>query len=165
MNSAPSKTPLPAIPKALSVSQTLLWFSAGVAGMFLIVSAIFAIKYSLQGELPLMSTSRRVLVTESLPLPIRGNQTKNFDFAKLRQSGESDSLQHQSVTVQMASNPSWYAVMALPMARAHSATDHSAPRRPGHFTGYSAARVVSDPPCDGRTIPPVTRFRPACLLW
>lgn len=47
MNSAPSKTPRPATTKALSASQTLLWFSAGVAGMFLIVSALFAIKLGL----------------------------------------------------------------------------------------------------------------------
>ena len=58
MNSAPSNMQRPQTAKALSASQTLLWFSAGVAGMFLIVSAIFAVKYSLQGELPLMSASR-----------------------------------------------------------------------------------------------------------
>ncbi len=65
-----------------------------------------------EGLLPVLS--RRVLVTESLPLPIRGKQTKAFRFEKLLGSGESDSLQHQSVTLQMVSNPSWYAVMALP---------------------------------------------------
>jgi uncharacterized protein YfaS (alpha-2-macroglobulin family) len=58
--------------------------------------------------------SRRVLVHESLPLPIRGPGTKDFDFAKLRKSGESNTLRHQALTVQMVSQPSWYAVMALP---------------------------------------------------
>ena len=65
-----------------------------------------------EGFLPVLS--RRVLVTESLPLPIRGKQTKTFDFVKLGESGNSKTLQHQSLTVQMVSNPSWYAVMALP---------------------------------------------------
>jgi uncharacterized protein YfaS (alpha-2-macroglobulin family) len=65
-----------------------------------------------EGYLPALS--RRVLVTESLPLPIRGNQTKTFDFAKLRESQNSQTIQHQSVTVQMVSQPAWYAVMALP---------------------------------------------------
>ncbi len=65
-----------------------------------------------EGYLPVLS--RRVLVTESLPLPIRGPQTKKFEFAKLLASGGSDTLRHQSLTVQMVSNPSWYAVMALP---------------------------------------------------
>lgn len=65
-----------------------------------------------EGFLPVLS--RRILVTESLPLPIRGAKTKQFDFAKLRASGESDTLRHERLTVQMVSNPSWYAVMALP---------------------------------------------------
>ncbi len=65
-----------------------------------------------EGVLPVLS--KRILVTESLPLPIRGNQTKAFDFKKLLDSGKSDTLKNQSFTVQMASNPSWYAVMALP---------------------------------------------------
>ena len=65
-----------------------------------------------EGFLPVLS--RRVLVTESLPLPIRGQQTKEFEFKKLAASGDSKTLKHQSLTVQMVSNPSWYAVMALP---------------------------------------------------
>ena len=65
-----------------------------------------------EGLLPVLS--RRVLVTESLPLPIRGPQTKDFQFERLLKSGQSDTLRHQSLTVQMVSNPSWYAVMALP---------------------------------------------------
>ena len=65
-----------------------------------------------EGYLP--SLSRYVLVTESLPLPIRGNQTKTFDFAKLRESANSQTIQSQSLTVQMVSQPAWYAVMALP---------------------------------------------------
>ena len=65
-----------------------------------------------EGYLPVLS--RRILVTESLPLPIRGKQTKKFDFTRLRDSGNSNTLKHQSLTVQMVSNPSWYAVMALP---------------------------------------------------
>ena len=65
-----------------------------------------------EGFLPVLS--KRILVTESLPLPIRGNQTRQFDFDRLALAESSDSLVSQSYTVQMASNPSWYAVMALP---------------------------------------------------
>ncbi|HVK16966.1 MAG TPA: alpha-2-macroglobulin family protein, partial [Fimbriiglobus sp.] len=65
-----------------------------------------------EGGLPVLS--KRVLVTESLPLPIRGEQTKTFEFQKLLESGKSDSIKHQALTVQMTSNPAWYAVMALP---------------------------------------------------
>ncbi len=58
--------------------------------------------------------SKRVLVVEALPLPIRGPGTKEFDFTKLRKSGESNTIRSQNYTVQMVSQPAWYAVMALP---------------------------------------------------
>lgn len=65
-----------------------------------------------EGYLPVLS--RRILVTESMPLPVRGVETKEFDFKKLLDSSNSSTLQHQSLTVQMTSNPSWYAVLSLP---------------------------------------------------
>ena len=65
-----------------------------------------------EGYLPVLS--RRILVTESLPLPIRGPATKKFEFTKLLKSGSSKTLQNQSLVVQMVSNPAWYAVLALP---------------------------------------------------
>ncbi|HUP80200.1 MAG TPA: alpha-2-macroglobulin family protein, partial [Pirellula sp.] len=65
-----------------------------------------------EGMLPVLS--KRVLVTESMPLPIRGASTKQFEFKKLLDSAKSDSLKHQSLTVQMVSQPAWYAVLALP---------------------------------------------------
>jgi uncharacterized protein YfaS (alpha-2-macroglobulin family) len=65
-----------------------------------------------QGMLPVLSN--RVLVTESIPLPIRGKSTKEFELKKLLESGESTSIRNQSLTVQMTSQPAWYAVLALP---------------------------------------------------
>jgi uncharacterized protein YfaS (alpha-2-macroglobulin family) len=65
-----------------------------------------------EGHLPVLS--RRVLVTESLPLLLRGPQTRRLDFTRLSKSGASATLRHKQVTVQVVSNPSWYAVMALP---------------------------------------------------
>ncbi len=65
-----------------------------------------------EGMLPVLS--KRILVTESLPLPIRGNQTRQFLFDRLKLAEASDTLQSQTLTVQMTSNPAWYAVMALP---------------------------------------------------
>ena len=65
-----------------------------------------------EGYLPVLA--RRILVTESLCLPIRGPATKQFSFARLVESASSTTLRNQSLTVQMVSNPAWYAVMALP---------------------------------------------------
>ena len=78
-----------------------------------------------EGMLPVLS--RRILVTESLPLPIRGKQTKEFVFERLLKSGQSDTLKHKTLSVQMVSNPSWYAVMALPylMEFPHECTEQS----------------------------------------
>jgi hypothetical protein len=65
-----------------------------------------------EGAVPVLA--RRILVTESLPLPIRGPATKKFEFTKLLKSGSSKTLRNESLTLQMVSNPSWYAVLALP---------------------------------------------------
>ena len=65
-----------------------------------------------ENYLPVLS--RRILVTESLPLPIRNKGTKKFKFEKLLAANKSSTLEHESLTVQVASNPAWYAVLALP---------------------------------------------------
>lgn len=65
-----------------------------------------------EGMLPVLSN--RILLTESIPLPIRGQGTKEFELKKLIESAGSTSLRHQSLTVQMTSQPAWYAVLALP---------------------------------------------------
>ncbi len=82
---------------------------------FLTYKAVGATALTSDGEegfLPVLS--RRILVTESLPLPIRGKSTRQFEFTKLLDSGKSATLRSQSLTVQMVSQPAWYAVMALP---------------------------------------------------
>ncbi len=56
----------------------------------------------------------RMLVTESLPLPVRGNQTKDFTFDKLTESGSSESLKHHQLTLEFTTNPVWYVVQTLP---------------------------------------------------
>lgn len=97
-------------------SRTYSWRIAVPDGSgFLTYKAVGATATASDGEegfLPVLS--RRILVTESLPLPIRGPATREFDFAKLRASASSDTLEHQSLTVQMVSQPAWYAVLALP---------------------------------------------------
>jgi uncharacterized protein YfaS (alpha-2-macroglobulin family) len=55
-----------------------------------------------------------MLVTESMPLNVRGNQTRSYSFDKLVNSGSSKTLRHQGLTLEMTSHPAWYAVQALP---------------------------------------------------
>lgn len=97
-------------------SQTLAWRLTVPDGqgpvIYKVVGASNQLSDGEEGMLPVLS--KRILVTESLPLPIRGAQTKNFQFRKLQESANSPTLRTQSLTVQMTSQPAWYAVMALP---------------------------------------------------
>lgn len=65
-----------------------------------------------ENTLPILSN--RLLVTESLPLPLKGIGTKEFTFKKLVESGSSTSLDHHSLTLEYTSNPAWYAIQAMP---------------------------------------------------
>jgi len=65
-------------------------------------------------ELAFAVLTNRMLVTESLPLNVRGTNSKNFKFDKLLNSGSSSTIKSQALTVEYTSNPAWYAVQALP---------------------------------------------------
>ncbi|CAM1334948.1 alpha-2-macroglobulin family protein [Tenacibaculum aestuariivivum] len=64
-----------------------------------------------QNVLPVLSN--RMLVTETLPMWVRSNQTKTFTLDKLK-NNTSTSLKHHKLTLEITSNPAWYAVQALP---------------------------------------------------
>src|SRR6185436_1556461 len=64
-------------------------------------------------EMVLPVVTNRMLVTETLPLPIRGKQTKEFRFEKLL-NNKSTTLKHQRYTLEFTSNPAWYAIQSLP---------------------------------------------------
>jgi uncharacterized protein YfaS (alpha-2-macroglobulin family) len=64
-------------------------------------------------EMTVPVVTNRMLVTESLPLPIRGKQSKTFRFEKLL-ANHSSTLKHQQFTLEFTSNPAWYAIQALP---------------------------------------------------
>lgn len=65
-----------------------------------------------EATLPVLTN--RMLVTESLPLNMRGDGTKTFNFTKLLNADKSESLTHHRFTIEFTSNPVWYAVQALP---------------------------------------------------
>ncbi|WP_396603112.1 alpha-2-macroglobulin family protein [Algibacter sp. R77976] len=64
-----------------------------------------------QNTLPVLSN--RMLVTETLPMWIKSNQTKTFTLDKLK-NNTSTTLKNHKLTLEMTSNPAWYAVQALP---------------------------------------------------
>ncbi|WP_027078327.1 alpha-2-macroglobulin family protein [Maribacter antarcticus] len=64
-----------------------------------------------QNVLPVLTN--RILVTETLPMWVRSNQTKTFTLDKLKAT-KSTTLKHHKLTLEITSNPAWYAVQALP---------------------------------------------------
>lgn len=58
--------------------------------------------------------TNRMLVTETMTLPMRGNSSKDFKLDKLIQSGNSETLTNYGLTVEYTTNPAWYAIQALP---------------------------------------------------
>lgn len=66
-------------------------------------------------EMPVPVLTNRMLVTETLPLPVRGKETRSYLFEKLiSQSNNSSTLRNHKLTLEFTSNPAWYAVQALP---------------------------------------------------
>jgi len=64
-----------------------------------------------ENALPVLSN--RMLVTETLPMWVRSNQTKTFTLDKLK-NNTSTTLKNHKLTLEVTSNPAWYAVQALP---------------------------------------------------
>jgi hypothetical protein len=101
---------------------------ANIAAVMVRVTAK-AGNYSDGEEVMLPVLTNRMLVTETKPLPINGNETKEFNFTSLTQSDASTSnkpagaggnatasttRKNHRLTLEYTSNPAWYAVQALP---------------------------------------------------
>lgn len=81
-------------------------------------AVVFRIKASAGGftdgeEQSLPVLSNRMLVTESMPLPMSHKGTRKFVFESLK-TNSSKTLKHHQYTFEFCSNPAWYAVQALP---------------------------------------------------
>lgn len=55
----------------------------------------------------------RMLVTEAMPLPVRGKGAHTFSFDKLK-NNDSKTLRNHSLTLEFTPNPIWLAVLSLP---------------------------------------------------
>lgn len=65
-----------------------------------------------ENALPVLSN--RVLVTESLPLFVRGKSNKSYALESMKASEDSKSLTPFRLSLEFSSNPAWLAVKALP---------------------------------------------------
>ena len=64
-----------------------------------------------QHVLPVLTN--RMLVTETVPMWVRSNSTKTFSINKLK-NNSSTTLKNHKLTLEVTSNPAWYAIQALP---------------------------------------------------
>lgn len=93
------------------------WEIAIPEGMEAVMVRITAVagNHSDGEEVMLPVLTNRMLVTETLPLPVNGNESRSFEFSKLiNQPGGSQTLRNHRLTLEFTSNPAWYAVQALP---------------------------------------------------
>ncbi len=97
-------------------SRSLFWRLKVPEGIRLLrykaVAAAGRLSDGEEGWLPVLS--RKVLVTESLSFSIRGPATRTFELPGLLQSASSPTLSHKALSLQVVSQPAWYAVLALP---------------------------------------------------
>jgi len=85
----------------------------------------------------------QVLVTETLPMTVRANQTKNFTLEHLLKNGTN--VSSQSLTIEFSPNPAWYAVQALPTL-AVSESDNAIDYFTAYYVNTLAAYIANSNP-------------------
>lgn len=102
--------------------------------------------YSDAEEMAIPVLTNRMLVTETLPLSIRGKQTKTFKFEKLiNQNQGSTTLRNNKLTLEYTSNPAWYAIQALPYLMEYP-TECSEQVFARYYANSIAAQVANSSP-------------------
>jgi hypothetical protein len=90
---------------------------------------------------------RKVLVTETIPVTVRGGEQRTVVLEKLLESKQegSSAIENESLAIQAVSNPAWYAVMALPylMDRSDESIDALFYRL--YANAYAKHLVAGDP--------------------
>ncbi|HET8837815.1 MAG TPA: MG2 domain-containing protein [Flavobacteriaceae bacterium] len=96
----------------------------------------------MQAFLPVLSN--RILVSETMPMWVRSNQSKTFTLEKLK-NNVSQTLKHHRLTLEITSNPAWYAVQALPylMEYPYECNEQTFSR---YFANALASHVVNSNP-------------------
>lgn len=95
-----------------------------------------------QNVLPVLSN--RMLVTETLPLWVNSGETKTFTLNKLK-NNTSSTLQHQQLTLEVTSNPVWFAIKSLPylMEFPHECAEQTFAR---YYANALATKILQDNP-------------------
>ncbi|MBN1415849.1 MAG: hypothetical protein JW973_12165 [Bacteroidales bacterium] len=113
-------------------------------------------------EMMLPVVTNRMLVTETLPLPVRGKQTKIFRLDKLVDN-TSTTLRNHRFTLEFTSNPAWYAVQALPymMEYPYECTEQVFSR---YYANSIASHIANSNPKIKRVFDTWATIQPDALL-
>ncbi|MFD0964740.1 alpha-2-macroglobulin family protein [Pseudofulvibacter geojedonensis] len=66
------------------------------------------------GELNVLPVlTNKMLVTESIPITVKANSSKEYSFKKLL-NNQSKTLRNHQITLEYTTNPAWYAIQSLP---------------------------------------------------
>jgi uncharacterized protein YfaS (alpha-2-macroglobulin family) len=87
----------------------------------------------------------QMLVTETAALWVRGKSSKTFKIPNLINSADSKTLKHQQFTLEITSNPAWYAIQALPylMEYPHECTEQLFSR---YYANTMASHIATTTP-------------------
>ncbi len=101
---------------AAGESRSFLWTITVPSGVEAVVCQVKAVAGDKADgeEIAVPVLPNRMLVTESFPLPVRGEGVKEFRFSRLINSGKSSTMKNFRLTLEFTSNPAWYAIQALP---------------------------------------------------
>jgi len=95
-----------------------------------------------EGFLPVLTNQK--LVTESMPLWVKGTQTKDFVFKSLKNSKDKD-LKNISFSIEATSHPLWLAIQALPYLK-NIDNDNSISYTNALFSNLLAKKITDDNP-------------------
>jgi TonB-dependent SusC/RagA subfamily outer membrane receptor len=96
-----------------------------------------------QNIIPVLSD--RIVVTETMSMNVRNGQSKTFSLEKLTAAEKSATLQHQRLTLEITSNPAWYAIRSLPflMEYPHECAEQLFSR---YYANALASHIVNSNP-------------------
>ncbi len=111
--------------------------------LYRIVAKAGAFSDGEEGPIPVLTN--RMLVTETLPLNIRGGTTRTAELPKLLRSGSETTARNVRLTLSMTSNPAWYAVQALPylMEFPHECAEQTFNR---YYANTLASEIINSSP-------------------
>ncbi|NDV84264.1 alpha-2-macroglobulin [Bacteroides sp. 51] len=95
-----------------------------------------------QHLLPVLSNKERVI--ETIAMPVRGNQTREFSLAELF-NNNSKTATDRSLTVEFSGNPAWYAVQALP-SLSMPTNDNAISWATAYYANTLAAYIMNSQP-------------------